>query len=314
MKKRHHLYYLILVAALVGAPFVLSNYWIFILTEVLIMALFASSLNLLLGYTGLLSFGQGAYFAVGAYTTALLIKNVSSSSLWITMGGGVLVALIFAIFIGFLCVRLTHLYFAMLTLAFSQMIYFIVFQWRSFTGGDDGLPGIMRPPLDLFVTTVNLVSPKNFYYFILILVIFSLWILKRVVASPLGYVFQGIRDNAKRAEFTGIAVNRYRLISFVIAGLFCGLSGSMYALLAGFVSPELAFWTKSGEPVIMTLVGGIYTFFGPTVGATIYTILHTFIASKTEHWLLYFGLILLVIVLVLPEGVLGGIQKLRGKS
>jgi len=312
--KRHHLYCLILVAAMVGAPFVLSNYWIFILTEVFIMALFASSFNLLLGYTGLLSFGQGAYFAVGAYTTALIIKNVSSSSLWISMGGGVLAALIFAIVIGFLCVRLTAIYFAMLTLAFSQIVYFIVFQWRDVTGGDDGLPGILRPALDLFVGSISLASPKNFYYFILILVLLSLWILKRVVNSPLGYVFRGIRDNDKRAEFTGIAVTRYRLISFVISGLFCGLSGSMYTLLAGFVSPELAFWTKSGEPVMMTLVGGIYTFFGPTVGAAIYTILHTFIAAKTEHWLLYFGLILLTIVLVLPEGVLGAIQKWRGKS
>lgn len=314
--KKHYLYYLFLIAALFGAPFILSGYWIFILTEVFIMSLFASSLNLLLGYTGLLSFGQGAYFAVGAYTTALLIKNASSSclSLWLTMGGGVLTALLFSVLIGFLCVRLTQLYFAMLTLAFSQMIYFVVFQWRSVTGGDDGLPGIRRPAIDFLVANIDLASPQNFYYFILILVIFSLWILKKVVESPLGYVFRAIRDNAKRAEFTGIAVNRYRLISFVIAGLFSGLCGSMYALLAGFVSPELAFWTKSGEPVIMTLVGGIYTFFGPTVGAAIYTILHTYIASKTEHWLFYFGAILLIIVLVLPEGILGALQKWRGKS
>lgn len=303
----------IFVVAAILAPFVMSNYWIFIVTEVLIMALFASSLNLLLGYTGLLSFGQGAYYAVGAYTTALLVKNVSSS-LWVTVGGGVLAALIIAIIVGSLCVRLSELYFAMLTLAFSQMIYFIVFQWRSFTGGDDGLPGILRPPLDLGVISISLSSPQNFYYFTLILVALSLWFLKTVAESPLGYVFRSIRDNPKRAEFTGIAVNRFRLISFVIAGFFSGLAGSIYALLAGFVSPELAFWTKSGEPVIMTLVGGIYTFFGPTVGAAIYTILHTFIASKTEHWLLYFGLILLVIVLALPEGVLGAIEKWRGKS
>ena len=312
--KRYYLYYLFLTAALFAAPFILSGYWIFILTEVFIMSLFACSLNLLLGYTGLLSFGQGAYFAVGAYTTALLIKNDVSSSLWITMGGGVLTSLLFSVLIGFLCVRLTQLYFALLTLAFSQMIYFVVFQWRSLTGGDDGLPGIMRPGIDFVVTKIDLASPQNFYYFILILVILSLWILKKVVESPLGYVFRAIRDNAKRAEFTGIAVNRYRLISFVIAGLFSGLCGSMYALLAGFVSPELAFWTKSGEPVIMTLVGGIYTFFGPTVGAAIYTILHTYIASKTEHWLFYFGLLLLIIVLLLPEGILGSLQKWRGKS
>jgi branched-chain amino acid transport system permease protein len=302
---------LILAAAAIAAPMVLSHYWVFILTEVFIMVLFATSLNLLLGYTGLLSFGQGAYFAVGAYGTALLLKNVSLS-LWITMGGGVLAALVFAVFIGFLCVRLTALYFAMLTLAFSQMIFFIVFQWRSVTGGDDGLPGILRPSLDLFVTTVNLSDPKGFYYFILVLVALTVWIIKRIVESPLGYIFQSIRDNAKRATFTGVAINRYRLVSFSIAGLFAGLSGSMYALLVGFVSPELAFWSKSGEPVIMTLVGGIHTFFGPAVGAVIYTVLHTFIAAKTQYWLLYFGVILLAIVLLLPEGVLGAIEKWRG--
>lgn len=314
MKEKKYLSYAFLAIAVAVLPFLVSNYWIFILTEVFIMALFASSLNLLLGYTGLLSFGQGAYFAVGAYATGLLVKHGFASSLWVTMGGGTLIALIFAVLIGFVCVRVTALYFAMLTLAFSQMIFFIVFQWRSFTGGDDGIPGIGRPSLDLLVTSINLDVPANFYYFILALVVLSLWFLKRLVASPLGYMFQGIRDNVKRAEFSGIAVMRYRLIAFVIAGLFAGLSGSMYAMLAGFVSPELAFWSKSGEPVIMTLVGGIHTFFGPAVGAAIYTLLHTYIAAKTQHWLLYFGLILLIIVLVLPEGIWGTVEKWRKRS
>jgi len=314
LKEKKYLSYAFLAIAVAVLPFLVSNYWIFILTEVFIMALFASSLNLLLGYTGLLSFGQGAYFAVGAYATGLLVKHGFASSLWVTMGGGTLIALIFAVLIGFVCVRVTALYFAMLTLAFSQMIFFIVFQWRSFTGGDDGIPGIGRPSLDLLVTSINLDVPANFYYFILALVVLSLWFLKRLVASPLGYMFQGIRDNVKRAEFSGIAVMRYRLIAFVIAGLFAGLSGSMYAMLAGFVSPELAFWSKSGEPVIMTLVGGIHTFFGPAVGAAIYTLLHTYIAAKTQHWLLYFGLILLIIVLVLPEGIWGTVEKWRKRS
>jgi branched-chain amino acid transport system permease protein len=310
---KESLSHLALLAAAAAAPFFLSNYWIFILTEVLIMALFASSLNILLGYTGLLSFGHGAYYAVGAYVTAIIIKNYSPS-LGLSIGGGVLAALLFSIVFGFLCVRLSELYFAMLTLAFSQMIYFIVFQWRDVTGGDDGLPGILRPAIDLFGMAIALNTPRSFYYFCLVIVGLSLWLLKRLVESPLGYMFRAIRDNPRRAQFAGIPVRRFRLISFVIAGFFAGLAGSIYALLAGFVSPELAFWTKSGEPVIMTLVGGIHTFFGPTVGAAIYTVLHTFIASKTEHWLLYFGLILLIIVLALPAGVLGTVKKVWGKN
>jgi branched-chain amino acid transport system permease protein len=311
LNRKFIFFYPVLLGVLISAPFFLGNYWLFVLTEALIMALFASSLNLLLGYTGLLSFGHGAYYAIGAYATALIIKKVAGASLWLALGGGVFAALILAVAIGFLCVKLSNLYFAMLTLAFSQMIYYIVFQWRSLTGGDDGIPALMRPAANFIVTTVRLESPDHFYLFTLTIVAVSLWILKKVVDSPLGFVFQAIRDNPKRAEFTGIAIHQLRLISFAVAGFFGGLSGSLYALLAGFVSPELAFWTKSGEPVIMTLIGGIYTFLGPAVGAGIYTILHTFIASKTEHWLLYFGLILLIIVLVLPEGILGAMKRRR---
>lgn len=302
---------LVIILGMFLAPLILSSYWLFILTEVCIMALFASSLNLLLGYTGLLSFGQGAYYAVAAYTTALLIKDFSSS-LWIAIGGGILCAAVASIIIGVFCVRLKQLYFAMLTLAFSQIIYVVVFQWRGLTGGDDGLPGITRPQMNLIVTSISLNSTIHFYYFTLICVIISIFIIWTIVHSPLGYIFQAIRDNSKRAEFMGIPVNRFRLIAFTIAGVFSGVSGSLYVLMAGFVSPELAFWTKSGDPVIMTLVGGVNTFFGPTLGAGIYTILHSFIVSNTQNWLLYFGIILLIIVLFFPQGILGSLMKSDG--
>jgi len=307
------IFFLIVLVLFLCAPAFLSDYWLFVLAEVFIMALYATSFNLLLGSTGLLSFGHGAYFAVGAYATALVLKT-TSASLFIGLAAGVLTAFIFAVVFGFLCVRLTEIYFAMLTLSFSQLVYFIAFQWRDVTGGDDGLPGIIRPAIDIFGITIGLSKPLNFYFFCLGIVVLSLWILRRIVNSPLGYMFQAIRENSKRGEFTGIAVNSYRLVSFVIAGIFGGLSGSIYALWAGFVSPEIAHFGKSGEAVFMTLIGGIHTFFGPAVGAAIYTFLHTYIASKTEHWLLYFGIILLIIVLMLPEGVLGRINKIRGQS
>jgi len=295
-------------------PFWVSNYWVFLFTEVFILALFATSFNLLLGYTGLVSFGQAAFYAVGAYATALILKHLSSS-LWAALGGGVLAAFILSLLIGILCVRLTALYFAMLTMAFSSMIYAIIFQWRSLTGGDDGIPGIIRPSLDfLGGTALSLNDTRTYYYFVLVVVILSLWVLKKIVDSPLGYILRSIRDNSKRAQFVGIPIKQFRLIAFSIAGFFSGLAGSLYALLAGIVSPELAFGSKSGDPVIMSLLGGFQNFLGPALGAAIYTILKSFIATKTENWILYLGIVLLIMVLVLPEGVTGAWQKLRGKS
>jgi len=304
----------IVIALLVGMPFLVSNYWVFLFTEVFILALFATSFNLLLGYTGLVSFGQAAFYAVGAYATALILKHLSSS-LWAALGGGVLAAFILSLLIGILCVRLTALYFAMLTMAFSSMIYAIIFQWRSLTGGDDGIPGIIRPSLDfLGGAALSLNDTRTYYYFVLVVVILSLWVLKKIVDSPLGYILRSIRDNSKRAQFVGIPIKQFRLIAFSIAGFFSGLAGSLYALLAGIVSPELAFWSKSGDPVIMSLLGGFHNFWGPALGAGIYTILKSFIATKTENWILYLGIVLLIMVLVLPEGVTGAWRKLRGKS
>jgi branched-chain amino acid transport system permease protein len=301
----------LVIALLGGMPFLVSDYWVFLFTEVFILALFATSFNLLLGYTGLVSFGQAAFYAVGAYATALILKHVSSS-LWLSIGGGVWFAFVLSIFIGVLCVRLTSLYFAMLTMAFSSMIYAVIFQWRSLTGGDDGIPAIVRPSLELLGgMSVSLNDTRNYYFFVLVVVALAIWVLKRIVDSPMGYILRSIRDNPKRAQFVGIPIKRFRLLAFCIAGCFSGLAGSLYALLAGFVSPELAFWSKSGDPVIMSLLGGFHSFFGPTLGAAIYTILKSFIATKTENWVLYLGIVLLVMVLALPEGVSGGWEKLR---
>jgi branched-chain amino acid transport system permease protein len=304
----------IVVALLVGMPFAVSNYWVFLFTEVFILALFATSFNLLLGYTGLVSFGQAAFYAVGAYATALILKHLSSS-LWVALGGGVLAAFILSLLIGILCVRLTALYFAMLTMAFSSMIYAIIFQWRSLTGGDDGIPGIIRPSLEFMGgAALSLNDTRTYYFFVLVVVLLSLWVLKKIVDSPLGYILRSIRDNSKRAQFVGIPIKQFRLIAFSIAGFFSGLAGSLYALLAGIVSPELAFWSKSGDPVIMSLLGGFHNFLGPALGAAVYTILKSFIATKTENWILYLGIILLIMVLALPEGVTGAWQKLRRKN
>jgi len=299
--------------ALIAVPSLASNYWVFLLTEVFIMAIFATSFNLLLGYTGLMSFGQAAYYAVGAYTAALLIKNFATS-LWLTMAGGLVAGFIVALIIGFFCVRMTALYFAMLTMAFSSLIFAVIFKWRDLTGGDDGISAITRPPFNLFGLDLSLGDAKIYYFFVLIMAALCIWLMHRVVESPLGYILRANRDNAKRAEFIGVPIKRFRLIAFAIAGAFAGLAGSLYTLLAGFVSPELAFWAKSGDPVMMSLIGGFHSFLGPTLGAFIYTLLKDLISIKTDNWLLYLGIVLLVIVLVLPEGITGAWKKWQRKN
>ena len=188
-----------------------------------------------------------------------------------TLAGGILSSLLVALVIGFFCVRLNRLYFSMLTMAFASMIFAIIFKWRSLTGGDDGISAIARPPLGLLGWEIPLNNPKVYYFFVLFLAGISIWIMKRIVESPLGYLLQANRDNSKRAEFIGIPIRSFRLI------------------------------------------GGFHSFFGPTLGAAIYTLLKDFIAIKTDNWILYLGIVLLVIVLVLPEGVLGAWKKWQMK-
>jgi branched-chain amino acid transport system permease protein len=297
----------ILFLALLTVPFSLSEYGTYIVTEILIMALFATSLNLLLGFTGLLSFGQAGYFAAGAYGTGIVLKSAAFSSLLVPITVGTLMGLFLAAVIGALCVRLTEFYFALLTLAFSQMIWGVIFTWRSLTGGDDGITGIKVDSIHLVFASVPFTT-ISFYYLTLVIVCVSLYILWRITESPLGYMFKSIRDNATRAQNVGIPIYRFRWVSFSIAGLFSGLAGSLFALKNGFISPELAHWSMSGEPVLMSLVGGINTFLGPTFGAIIYTVFNTYLSIYTEHSVLFFGLLLIAIVMLLPEGVLGRLK------
>jgi len=297
------------ILAMALIPLYLSDFLVVFVTEMLIMALFALSFNLLFGYTGLLSFGHAAYFSVGAYTTGLFLLNVSPS-LPLAFLFAILIATLSAWIIGFFCVRLDEIYFAMLTLAFGMMVHTILWKWDSVTGGADGLVGIPRPTLNVFGSTIGLSSITNYYYFTLTIVGVCILILWVIISSPFGLILKSIRENHERVEFVGIPMRRYRLVSFVISGLFCGVAGALFAPFEMSIAPHIAFWTKSAEPVFMSLLGGMRIFLGPAVGAAIFMYLKEIISGYTELWMIYLGAVLIGFVIFLPGGIVGFI---RGK-
>lgn len=278
-----------------------SRFYVFLGTDILIFALFAVSLNLLLGYTGLVSFGQAAYFGIGAYTCALLMKKASVAFPIAFVAAGVFGA-VAAMIIGFFCIRLIKIYFAMLTLAFSQIVWAIVFKWNSLTGGDTGFIGIPFPQ--------HLDSKTRFYYFTLVVVVFSLFVLRKMVHSPFGRILTTIRENPERTEFIGINVKLFQLVAFMISGFFSAISGALFGIFNHSIFPDLIFWPASAEVLIMTILGGIYSFFGPVVGAAVLLYLRMQVASYTEYWPLILGTILAVLIFFFPGGIVGSLQSL----
>jgi branched-chain amino acid transport system permease protein len=277
---------------------------------VVIWALFATSLNLLVGYTGLVSFGHAAYFGIGAYTTGLLMKKIGVPFLLAFPAAGLLAGL-FALVFGFFCVRLTRIYFAMLTLAFAQIVWAICFKWNEVTGGEQGMPEIPYPDftwLERVATAAPFLSYRTseyFYFLTLLMVALCLWLLRRIVGSPFGRMLTTIRENPERAEFIGVNVRRYELGAFVIAGAFAGLAGGLFGIFNRGVFPDFAYWTKSSEVLIMTLLGGMGTFFGPALGALVLLWLNQQIVSYTQYWPLILGTILVVLLFVFPGGIAG---------
>ena len=306
---------LVLVAAFF-VPAVGSRYYTFLANDVVIWALFATSLNLLVGYTGLVSFGHAAYFGIGAYTTGILMKKLGITFLLAFPAAG-LVAGLFAVLFGSFCVRLTRIYFAMLTLAFAQIVWAICFKWNEVTGGEQGMPEIPYPSFD-WVERVAVWAPfvggyrtsEYFYFLSLVLVAGSLWILRRIVGSPFGRMLTTIRENPERAEFIGVNVRRYELAAFVLAGTFAGLAGGLFGIFNRGVFPDFAYWTKSSEVLIMTLLGGMGTFVGPSVGALVLLWLNQQIVSYTEYWPLILGSILVLLLFGFPGGIAGAVEGL----
>jgi branched-chain amino acid transport system permease protein len=296
---------------LLTAPFwlPLTGGYVELGTEILVYALAAMALNFLLGYTGVLSFGHAAYFGLGAYGAAVIMKYVYVSTP-LAMAFGVILGTAAAAIIGPLIVRLRGVYFAMCTIAFGQVFYFIAFQWRGFTGGDDGLSAWHREPLHFGFATLDILSSgKALYFFTLAVFAVAVGIMAFLLRSPFGRTLLAIRENERRARFLGIPVDRHIWMSWVISCAFVSLAGVMYALLNDFVDPRALRWDQSGNFVIMAVLGGMRSFWGPLLGAAIFIVLRDYISSHTENWMSFVGLIFVFVVLFFPRGVLGMIRR-----
>src|SRR5213083_3231918 len=297
---------LVLVAALL-VPALGSRFYTFLANDVIIWALFATSLNLLIGYTGLVSFGHAAYFGIGAYTTGILMKTAGVPFLLAFPAAGLLAG-VFALVFGFFCVRLTRIYFAMLTLAFAQIVWAICFKWNDVTGGEQGMPEIPYPALDWMQRLPffgDFRASDHFYLVTVLLVALCLWTLRRIVGSPFGRLLTTIRENPERAEFIGVNVRRHELIAFMIAGGFAGLAGALFGIFNRGVFPDFAYWPKSSEVLIMTLLGGMGTFYGPAIGALVLLVLNQQITSYTQYWPFILGTLLIILLFVFPGGLAG---------
>jgi branched-chain amino acid transport system permease protein len=278
-------------------------------SRVVILALAATALNFLLGFTGVLSFGHAAYFGLGAYGVALTIKYLDPNTP-VAILVGIVVGTAAAAVIGPMITRLRGVYFAMCTIAFGQVFYFIAFQWRSVTGGDDGVSAWHRVPIDLGVTTLDILADnKSFYYLALAVFAASAGMMAFLLRSPFGRTLLAIRENERRARFLGIPVDRHIWMSWVVSCFFVSAAGALYALLNDFVDPRALRWDMSGNFVIMAVLGGMRSFWGPLIGAAIFVVLQDYLSSHTENWESFIGLFFVLIVLFFPRGVLGIIQR-----
>ena len=274
-------------------------------TRILVMGLAAMSLNFLLGFTGVLSFGHAAYFGLGAYGVAMAIKYLNLGTIP-AIALGVLVATLAAMAIGALIVRRRGVYFAMVTIAFGQVFYFLSFRWNALTGGDDGLNGWHRMPIGLGFATLDIfVSDKAFYYFVLVVFVVCVGAMAVLLASPLGRTLIAIRENERRARFLGVPIEFHIWLSFVISCLFVSVAGALYALLDNFTDPRALRFDLSGNLVIMAVLGGMRSFWGPLIGAAIFVALQDYVSSHTENWMSVIGLVFVLVVRFFPRGVLG---------
>ena len=278
-------------------------------SRVLVLALAAMALNFLLGFTGVLSFGHAAYFGLGAYGCGMTIRYLVPDT-FLGVLVGVAVGTLAGAVIGPLIVKLRGVYFAMVTIAFGQVFYFITFRWNSVTGGDDGLTGWHRQPLELGFTTIHLLGDDtNFYYFVLVFFALATGAMAYLLRSPFGRTLLAIRENERRARFLGIPVERQIWLSFVISCCFASLAGTLYALLNNFADPRTLRWDQSGEFVIMAVLGGMRTFWGPLIGAAIFVVLQDYISSQTDNWMSFIGAFFVAVVLFFPRGVLGILKR-----
>jgi branched-chain amino acid transport system permease protein len=284
---------------LLFVPFFAPRFYVYMVALIFVTSLLAMSLNLVVGHGGMFQFHHAVFYGVGAYTLALMLKK-TSLPVWTGFIAGPVVAAIIGFIIGWFCVRLTRLYFAMLQISLGSLIWVIVFRWYSFTGGDDGISGI---PIPRFLSPLN-----HSYYFIFLILVICLIFMYLILKSPFGNTLQAIRDNPQRCEAVGINVRRHQLIAIVIATFFAGVAGVLFVVLERSVYTSLLFWVLSLEIFIMCLFGGWFTFAGPILGAAMIVSLRTFVGIVTEYWTLILGVLLILLIFFLPEGVMGYFQ------
>ena len=296
-------------------PFIARSYYLSLAIEVLAFAIFAMSLDLLLGYTGLPSFGHAAFFGLGAYVVAY-ITSTNELALGLTSNLLILVPVVMgvtavvALLIGFFALRTSGIYFLMVTLAFAQMLFSIAIRWSSVTGGSDGLPSVQRPSIGFGSLTYSFTSRESYYFLVLLFFILSFWLLRRIINSPFGWTLRGIRENEQRMRALGYNTFRYKMASFAIAGAFAGLAGMLLVQFFRHASPDNLYWTTSGQALVAVIVGGTGTLTGPVLGAALVRLFPLLVSSYTERWETLEGILFILFVLYAPQGIMG---ILRGR-
>ena len=277
-------------------------------SRLLVIGLAAMATNLLIGHTGVMSFGHAAYFGLAAYATGLTLKYLAPSTP-LAFAVGIVIGTLGGMLIGGLIVRLRGIYFALATIAFGQVFYFIAFRWNAVTGGDNGLRGFQRLPIDLGFARLDITSSLVYYYLALAILAVCALAMAMILRSPFGHTLQAIRENERRAQFLGIPVNRHIWVAYTLSCVFVSVAGSLYALLNNFASPHDLYWTQSGDFVLMAVIGGMRSFWGPLLGAAIFVVTQDYLSGITQDWMFFVGLIFVVVVLLLPRGIAGLLQR-----
>ncbi len=300
-------------------PFIIKPYYLSLTIEVLIFAIFAMSLDLLLGYTGLPSFGHAAYFGFGGYVAAYITSTNDlawglTSNLFVVLPIVMGTTAVLALIIGFFALRTSGIYFLMITLAFAQMLFSIAIRWSSVTGGSDGLPNVARPTIGIGSLSYAFTSRESYYFLTLIFFLLAWWLLRKIVNSPLGWVLRGIRENEQRMKALGYNTYRYKMAAFVISGSIASIAGMLLVHFFRHASPESLHWSTSGQVMVMLIIGGVGTLTGPILGAGLVRMFPLVVSSYIERWESLEGLLFISFVLFAPQGILGLLKKKQDKD
>jgi branched-chain amino acid transport system permease protein len=299
--------YLILLSLLVlfALPSFISRFYVYLLAVILVSGLFATSLNMVLGFGGMYQFHHGVFYGFGAYTAALIVAKAGWSYWWGFVAAPFASAFL-GLVMGIICIRLSKLYFGMLQISLGSLVWVIAFRWYSLTGGDDGIHGIAIPAI--------IESTQSGYFFILTVTAVCLAVMFLITHSPFGQTFQAIRDNPERCQAVGVNVHRHQLIGLILAAFFAGVAGALFVVLEDSVFPDLLFWSLSLEVFIMCLLGGWFVFLGPLFGAAGIIVLRTFVSTYTHYWSAVLGIVMMLTIIFLPDGILGFFQTKAQKE